>query len=319
MLNSMQAYQLSTALTPTFLSQIPQSSPQAGALMMQNQTAAGGIQSELYKKAMKKQKKSSSLPGIFGIGEDVINGNWSGAGEKAIGQAATAANMFAGGGGGFGSRMANLSLPLGEPIGDHVPSSAPTQDMFGQPVDPFANRHGELLGGGWRCSTPASGDVATAAPVDAGGEKSAGGGMDIGAIAAAAGGAALLKGAANRGESNMAQQSAVDMALKDVADPRQRMMITQWAQAGPQEFQAMQPAQRITAVSGLLNAGIPLTKAQVRGIPASERKMYQKQYGPDLFPMTGLDKLTSFIDAYEESSGPGRIVRPYNGLEMYIP
>lgn len=307
MLNSMQAYQLSTALTPTFLSQIPQSSPQAGALMMQNQTAAGGIQSELYKKAMKKQKKSSSLPGIFGIGEDVINGNWSGAGEKAIGQAATAANMFAGGGGGGGGDLTGVALPNG---------MATTASSYDPATGAFYNPSSAVAGD---APAPASGDVATAAPVDAGGEKSAGGGMDIGAIAAAAGGAALLKGAANRGESNMAQQSAVDMALKDVADPRQRMMITQWAQAGPQEFQAMQPAQRITAVSGLLNAGIPLTKAQVRGIPASERKMYQKQYGPDLFPMTGLDKLISFIDAYEESSGPGRIVRPYNGLEMYIP
>lgn len=266
MLNSMQAYQLSTALTPTFLSQIPQSSPQAGALMMQNQTAAGGIQSELYKKAMKKQKKSSSLPGIFGIGEDVINGNWSGAGEKAIGQAETAANMFAGGGGGFESDVDGSGI-----TGVALPNAAAT--------------------------TASSYDPATGAFYNP----------------------SSLKGAANRGESNMAQQSAVDMALKDVADPRQRMMITQWAQAGPQEFQAMQPAQRITAVSGLLNAGIPLTKAQVRGIPASERKMYQKQYGPDLFPMTGLDKLISFIDAYEESSGPGRIVRPYNGPEMYIP
>jgi hypothetical protein len=310
MLNSMQAYQLSTALTPTFLSQIPQSSPQAGALMMQNQTAAGGIQSELYKKAMKKQKKSSSLPGIFGIGEDVINGNWSGAGEKAIGQAATAANMFAGGGGG-GGRIWHY----GE-VQHFRTRRRPLRRRMTRRRERSTIRPRRWLA---MLRTPASGDVATAAPVDAGGEKSAGGGMDIGAIAAAAGGAALLKGAANRGESNMAQQSAVDMALKDVADPRQRMMITQWAQAGPQEFQAMQPAQRITAVSGLLNAGIPLTKAQVRGIPASERKMYQKQYGPDLFPMTGLDKLISFIDAYEESSGPGRIVRPYNGLEMYIP
>jgi hypothetical protein len=301
MLNSMQAYQLSAALTPTFLANTPPGT-QANALGMQYQGAQQGVSAELYKKALKKQNDKSLLDTVLG------------GAQTALGFVDPVKSLVGGisgmaGAGAAASNVAGAALSNGEAT---VASSYdPTTGAFYNPSKSVAAQ--DPTASMADASLPAT-DGTTAAPATQGG-----GGNSLAPIAAAAGGAALLKGVADRGEANMAQQSAVDMALKGVADPRKRMQIMQTAQMGPKEFQSMQPLQRMVAASGLLDAGIPLTKTQVRGIPHEERKLLQKHYGPELVPMTTLDKLNSFIDAYEQTAGPGRLVKPYNGMEMYLP
>lgn len=345
MLNSTQAYQLSTAFTPTFLADLPPTSSQSMALQMQNQTAQGGIQAELYKKGMKKQKGSSGLGSLLGGAaavaaapftggaslaflpaamsgggaiESAVNGNITQAGAgllNGVSQGYGAYNSPIGPGGQNAALKAGNDAYVAENSKGYVPAYTPNPTPArrdgGAPVGAFSN---STLDAG--ATAPDPNQPAASSEQEGEADPRYGG---LGTAAALAGGAALLKGATDRGASYQNQAAAAEHALKGVSDPRERMRIMNWAQAGPEAFQGMQPDERLVAVSSLAKAGIPLTKQQVRGIPANERKMYQKQYGPDLIPMSTLDKLHSFIDSYDESYGPGRIVKPYNGLEMYLP
>lgn len=306
MINSMQAYQLSAALTPTFLANVP-AGKEANALTMQYGGAQQGVSAEAYKKALK-----DAEPSDF---EKILGHVEKGAGLVATGMG------IASGMPSFGMD-AYQTAPIGAPA-----SAAPATDMFGGAVeDPFGVYSNAQPAGGAPQAAPAASmaeGAPSAAPVvdatQAAKSSGSGSGVDMAAVAGLAGGAALLKQASDRGEANMAQEAAINTALKDVADPRQRQRIMNSAQMTPAQFKEMNPIQRAVSVSNLLSAGIPLTKQQARALPAEERRSFQKQYGPDLVPMTGLDKFNSFLEAYEQQTGPGRIVRPNSGLEMYLP
>lgn len=310
MINSMQAYQLSAALTPSFLANVP-AGKEANALTMQYGGAQQGVSAEAYKKALKDAEPSGFEKVLGTVGQVVGLG-------RGVADFASAMPSFGGGGGAAPSYM---SAPVG------APATAPaTTDMWGGGVeDPFGIYSSAQPAGAPQAAPAASmveGAPSAAPVVDATqAAKSSGAnpGIDMAAVAGLAGGAALLKGAADRGEANMAQEAAINAALKDVADPRQRGRIMSAAQMTPAQFKELNPIQRAVSVSNLLSAGIPLTPAQARALPAEERRSFQKQYGPDLVPMTGLDKFNSFIEAYEQQTGPGRIVRPNSGLEMYLP
>jgi hypothetical protein len=312
MINSMQAYQLSAALAPSFLANVP-AGKEANALTMQYGGAQQGVSAEAYKKALK-----DAEPSDF---EKVLGHVEKGAGLVATGMG-IASGMPSFGSGGGGGMDAYQTAPVGAPA-----TTAPAMDMWGGGVeDPFNVYSNAQPAGGAPQAAPAASmaeGAPSAAPVvdatQAAKSSGSGSGVDMAAVAGLAGGAALMKGALDRGEANMAQEAAINTALKDVADPRLRHRIMNSAQMTPAQFKEMNPIQRALLVSNLLSAGIPLTKQQARALPAEERRSFQKQYGPDLVPMTGLDKFNSFLEAYEQQTGPGRIVRPNSGLEMYLP
>lgn len=314
-LNSMQAYQLSTAITPSFLSQLPPGSSQANALNMQYKTAQGDIYQEAQKKMLKKQADAANNPLNTALGF----------GEAALGAVNPIKSLVGDISGGLGGTIQGTPDPGFAPAGTVQVSPLSPVSMGGAdatldpatPGAPVAATSSSVL------ATPPSPDPSQpAASSESQYDPNATSGPTANpAVAGAAllGGAALLHAAGQNSQEAAAQQGAVNQALSHVSDPFQRTRIMNWAKAGPQDFANMRDDERLVAVSGLASAGIPLTKQQSRAIPAEERRMYQKQYGPSIIPMTFPDHLNHLIDSYEKSTGPGRLVRPYNGLEMYIP
>lgn len=128
-MNALQAYQLaamSAAATQNFG---PPNSNQSRFADTLGQSAGQGILAESQKKLAKKMKKKagSSLPGVLGLGADIVNGNWSAAGNKAVDQAQTAATFFAGGAGGVPASTTVAAVPQspGPMASGYVPASAP--------------------------------------------------------------------------------------------------------------------------------------------------------------------------------------------------
>lgn len=330
-INSTQAYQLAVAMAPSFLSQLPTNSPQSQALQMQLQTAQGGIQAELYKKAAKDAEKGNDIIGsILSVGSMI-----PGPQQPFVAAANMGYGAFSGQGGGQ-MPMPNFSGSTGMPA---TQPTGPGYDYgYGQynpqgPPSPYGYGEGNPQGpAGWLAPSSATADGGPAMAPEAatlegappmGEAQSQGGGRNgiNPAAALALGGAAVVaKGAANRGEDMMAQEAALNTALKNVADPRQRQRLVDATMMGRRELEALpNDAIRLSTLSAMVESGIPLTKEQARTLNPQVRRSMQSTYGPSLVPMTSVDKMHALVQSYNQSAGGGRITSPYDGLEVYIP
>lgn len=308
-INSTQAYQLAVAMAPSFLSRLPVNSPQSQALQMQVQTAQGGIQAELYKKAMKDAEPSDLEKALGYV-------------SQGAGLATTAMGMFGGGAPAMAASAMSSVPSFGYGEGSPVGPPSPYGYGDGNPQGPaswMAPSNSTVDGG--PAMAPAAATLEGAAPMD--GAQPQGGarnGINPAAALAIGGAAVVAKGAANRGEDMMAQEAALNTALKNVSDPRQRQRLVEATMMGPRELEALpNDAVRLSTLSALVENGIPLSKAQARALNPQVRRSMQSTYGPGLVPMTTVDKMRALVEAYNQNAGGGRITSPYDGLEVYIP